>query len=160
MKPHLLLLLLLILVILSSGCSSQPTPVYNGSENISENKTENQTVSSEENNSEKFLSGVASVNDVQVLFLESFPLQVNVGVTGYLPDGCTKIGNVTTQRDGTNFYVKISTLRPKDAICTQALVPFREAVSLDVYGLKKGVYTVDVNGKIVSFELPADNFLQ
>ncbi|HML25550.1 MAG TPA: hypothetical protein PKC27_02465, partial [Methanomethylovorans sp.] len=79
--------------------------------------------------------------------------------TGYLPDGCTTISNATTRKDGNTFYVEIGTIRPRDALCTQALVPFTKSVPLDVYGLEKGVYTVDVNGKTASFELSVDNIL-
>jgi len=32
-------------------------------------------------------------------------------------------------------------------------VPFQEVISLDVYGLKAGVYNVDVNGIKGTFEL-------
>jgi inhibitor of cysteine peptidase len=89
--------------------------------------------------------------------MESFPVQVSVEVTGYLPDGCTNIDNVNTTKDGDTFYVEIGTIRPRDALCTQALVPFTKSVPLDVYGLEKGIYNVDVNGKTASFELSVDN---
>jgi inhibitor of cysteine peptidase len=152
---YLLVLISLALAIVISGCSCQPTLVYNDSVNTSEN----QTAGTGDNNEEEVIIGVASVDNVQVLILESFPIQVNVEATGYLPDGCTTIGNVTTRKDGNTFYLEISTIRPRDALCTQALVPFTKAVPLDVYGLEKGMYAVDVNGKTASFELSVDNIL-
>jgi len=154
-SDHLLILISITLIILISGCSCQKPVVSNGSENTSGN----QTPSPGENNEEEFMIGVASVDNVQVLIMESFPVQVSVEATGYLPDGCTNIGNVTTTKDGNTFYVEIGTIRPRDALCTQALVPFTRSVPLDVYGLEKGVYNVDVNGKTASFELSADNIL-
>lgn len=156
---YVLILVVFILAIVVSGCSSQPTLVYNDSNDDSVNMSENQTSGTGENIEEDVIIGVASVENVQALILESFPVQVNVEVTGYLPDGCTTIGNATTRKDGNTFYVQISTLRPRDALCTQALVPFTKVVPLDMYGLKKGVYTVDVNGKTTSFELSVDNIL-
>jgi inhibitor of cysteine peptidase len=156
---YLLILVSLTLAIVISGCSSQPTLVYNDSNNGSVNTSENQASGSGENNEEDVIIGVASVEKVQALILESFPVQVNVEVTGYLPDGCTNIGNLTTRKDDNIFYVELSTIRPRDALCTQALVPFAKVVPLDVYGLEKGVYTVDVNGKTTSFELSVDNIL-
>jgi inhibitor of cysteine peptidase len=39
-------------------------------------------------------------------------------------------------------------------------VPFKINVPLDVYGLEKGNYTVDVNGVQGSFELQTDNVLE
>ncbi|MCC7576997.1 MAG: hypothetical protein KK926_09220 [Methanomethylovorans sp.] len=154
-SDHLLILISIALIILISGCSCQTPVVSNGSENTSGN----QTPSPGEDNEEGFMIGVASVDNVQVLIMESFPVQVSVEATGYLPDGCTDIGNVTTTKDGNTFYVEIGTIRPRDALCTQALVPFTRSVPLDVYGLEKGVYNVDVNGKTASFELSADNIL-
>ncbi|MCA9900330.1 MAG: hypothetical protein KC433_19200, partial [Anaerolineales bacterium] len=38
----------------------------------------------------------ASVDSIEILILESFPVQVNVRARGDLPDGCTTIDNVTT----------------------------------------------------------------
>lgn len=151
---YLLILISITMAIVISGCSCQPTIVYNGSENTSGNQTPSPGV-----NNEEFITGVASVDNVQVLIMESFPVQVSVEVTGFLPDGCTNIDNVNTTKDGDTFYVKIGTIRPRDALCTQALVPFTKSVPLDVYGLKKGVYNVDVNGKTASFELSVDNIL-
>ncbi|HML25549.1 MAG TPA: hypothetical protein PKC27_02460, partial [Methanomethylovorans sp.] len=68
------ILLSITMAIVISGCSCQQPIVYNGSENTSGN----QTPSPGMNNEEEFITGVASVNNVQVLILESFPVQVNV----------------------------------------------------------------------------------
>jgi hypothetical protein len=105
------------------------------------------------------ITGEATVESLHVLIMESFPVQVNVQATGYVGDGCTEIGEITTERDGDTFYVHISTVRPADAICTQQLVGFDEVISLDVHGLEAGTYTVDVNGETATFTLDADNIL-
>jgi inhibitor of cysteine peptidase len=104
--------------------------------------------------------GEATVESLDVLIMESFPVQVNVHVTGYLGDGCTTIGEITTERDEDTFFVRITTVRPADAICTMQLVGFDELISLDVHGLEAGTYTVDVNGETATFTLDADNILR
>ena len=91
--------------------------------------------------------------------LESFPVQIHVVAQGYLPDSCTEIDKIKTEREGNNFNINISTKRPKDAMCTQVIVPFNETITLDVQGLKAGNYTVNVNGVKGSFELAVDNIL-
>ena len=91
--------------------------------------------------------------------LESFPVQIQVVAEGYLPDGCTEIDEITTEREENTFNINISTKRPKDAMCTQAIVPFSETIPLEVQGLKAGNYTVNVNGIMGSFELAIDNIL-
>ncbi|MCQ1536459.1 protease inhibitor I42 family protein [Methanosarcina sp. KYL-1] len=109
---------------------------------------------------EEYTYGTANVENIQIMILESFPVQVKVVVEGYLPDGCTEIDKIETEREGNTFNVSISTKRPKDAICTQALRPFAITIPLDVYGLKAGTYTVDVNGVTGTFELATDNIIE
>jgi inhibitor of cysteine peptidase len=101
--------------------------------------------------------GEAIVDEIDILILESFPVQVNVVARGNLPDGCTEIDEIISELEGQTFNVTITTARPADAMCTEALVPFEETFSLDVYGLPAGVYTVDVNGVTGTFELAVDN---
>jgi hypothetical protein len=108
---------------------------------------------------ENIIIGEAQVQAIDILIMESFPVQVSVHVTGYLSDGCTTLGAIeTTQADDT-FLVTITTHRPADAVCTQQLVDFEENISLDVQGLPAGTYTVDVNGVTDTFTLSIDNVL-
>lgn len=105
--------------------------------------------------------GMATVDEIEILMMESFPIQVTVVARGYLRDGCTEIDEVQQRFDPqTNtFIIEITTVRPADAVCTQALAPFEERVSLDVYARPAGTYTVDVNGATGSFTLEVDNVL-
>jgi inhibitor of cysteine peptidase len=103
---------------------------------------------------------LAPVAGIEILILESFPVQVQVVARGNLSDGCTTIDGVTQERDGNAFRVTITTVRPVGMECTLELVPFERAIALDVYGLPAGVYTVDVNGVSDTFELAVDNVPQ
>jgi inhibitor of cysteine peptidase len=103
------------------------------------------------------IRGQAVVEEIDILILESFPVQINVVARGYLPDGCTEIDEIERTRAEQTFQITITTVRPADAACTEALVPFEEVISLDVLGLEAGIYTVDVNGVTGSFELSMDN---
>lgn len=101
------------------------------------------------------------IENTEILTLESFPVQVNLVVSGNFPDGCTSIGTVTQERTGETFNITITTNRPPDQMCTAVLVPFQETIKLDVAGLKAGTYTVNLNGKLVdTFVLASDNVLQ
>ena len=110
---------------------------------------------------DEYIYDDAVVEGTEVLILESFPVQVHVVATGYLPDGCTEINeeNVEFNENENTFQVNITTKRPADAMCTQAIVPFERTVVLDVYGLEKGVYIVNVNGVRDQFELQTDNII-
>ena len=103
--------------------------------------------------------GLAVVDSIDILIMELMPVQVSVVARGNLPDGCTTIGQAATEHDDTIFVVTLTTRRPLDAVCTEALVPYEQAVPLDVAGLPAGVYTVTVNGVSDTFELAMDNVL-
>ncbi len=101
--------------------------------------------------------GFAEVQSIDIRILESFPVQVEVVASGYLPDSCTQIERVLTERKGRSFQTTILTIRDADLACAQAVFPFEEVIALDVFGLEAGVYEVDVNGVRDIFTLPAQN---
>ncbi len=103
--------------------------------------------------------GQAAINSIDILILESFPVQVNVEASGELNDSCTQIDEIITLRDENQFRVAVTTVRPPDQVCTQAIVPFTEVISLDVAGLPAGTYSVTVNGVSDTFTLDIDNVL-
>ncbi|MDD3043022.1 MAG: protease inhibitor I42 family protein [Methanosarcinaceae archaeon] len=146
----LLAALLLIASITMSGCvddGNMDEPEDSAKENPSQ----------EEKTAEEYEYGIATVENIEIYIMESFPVQVSVEVNGYFQDGCTEIEAIKTERYGNTFEANISTKRPKGAICTQAIVPFTKMVSLDVFGLRAGSYNVSVNGVTDSFELEVDN---
>jgi len=102
---------------------------------------------------------LATVDDIDIAILESFPVQINVIARGNLPDACTRIDDITVNREGNTFMVTITTLRPAGAVCAQVVTPFEEVVALDVVGLEAGTYTVNVNGITGTFQLQVDNIL-
>jgi inhibitor of cysteine peptidase len=115
----------------------------------------------EEEEPGEVIVGVADVESVELLIMESFPVQVTAVVRGNLRDGCTRIGTIDQEvlADERRIAVQIGTVRPADAFCTQALVPYEERVPLEVRGLPAGEYTVDVNGLTATFTLAVDNVL-
>ena len=102
------------------------------------------------------ITGLALVDEIDILILESFPVQINVIARGNLPDPCTEISEVLQEREGDTFFITIKTYR-SPGFCIQVLAPFEEIIPLDVYGLPAGTYTVDVNGVQDTFDLEVDN---
>ncbi|MEA3454136.1 MAG: hypothetical protein U9R12_04315 [Candidatus Caldatribacteriota bacterium] len=100
--------------------------------------------------------GLAPVEEIEIVILESFPVRVQVIASGNLPDPCTEISEVLQEREGNTFFVTIKTYR-SPGFCIQVLAPFEEIISLEVYGLPAGTYTVDVNGVQGTFDLEVDN---
>jgi inhibitor of cysteine peptidase len=99
------------------------------------------------------------VDSIELLTLESFPVQMRAIVKGNLPDTCTTITSASSERDGTAFRINFVTSRPADAVCAQMLVPFEQNVALDVAGLELGAYTVTAGEVTETFHLAVDNVL-
>jgi len=53
--------------------------------------------------------GLAVVESIEILVLESFPVQIHVAARGNLPDGCTTVDEVTQIREGDTFEVRVAT---------------------------------------------------
>ena len=45
-------------------------------------------------------TALQTVESIQIMTLESFPVQIHVVAEGYLPDGCTEIDEINTEREG------------------------------------------------------------
>ncbi len=144
MKHKIMILLVVISILGLAACSGkeEPTPTVTA---VSTMTTVPQPT-----------SGMAAVDSVQVMMLESFPIQVNVRARGELPDACTSIDNTVTTRNGNAFNISMSTIRT-DCAATAISVPFDEIIPLDVADLPAGTYSVDVNDMKGSFTFTADN---
>ncbi len=102
--------------------------------------------------------GGATVASIEIVIAESFPVQVFAILRGHLSDGCTEITGIAARGPLDNrFDIEITTQRPPDAMCTQALVPFERNVPIDAYGLPAGNYDVVAGGVSASFTLRQDN---
>jgi len=101
---------------------------------------------------------LAEVEEIELLTLESFPVQIFVVARGYLPDPCTDIHEISQKREGDTFFIVIKTYR-SPGFCIQVIAPFEETIPLDVYGLPAGTYNVNVNGVQGYFTLEIDNIL-
>jgi len=100
----------------------------------------------------------ATVEELEIVLMESFPLQAQVRVSGYLPDGCTELYEITVEQQNMNFILTLTTRRPTgDVACTQALVPFDEIVDLNIAGLEAGTYAVIAQDQEAEFTLDVDN---
>ncbi len=156
--PKLIKYLWLILVIvLLTACGVQDS--IGPEQPVSSDDTPSPTKASAEG--EFVYSENAIVEEMDILFLESFPLQVMVNLKGNLPNGCTTIEETQSERvDENTFVITLVTTQPKDTMCIQVLTPFEENVPLDVYGLPAGEYTVKVGDLTQTFTFEQDNIIQ
>ena len=146
MKRYYLPMTLVILAAsLLAACQAGPTPTREPSPDSGE-----------------FIYGEEAVfGSVDVVILESFPVQVQATVSGYLLDGCVVLDEISAGREGYDFTLRATTHRPAGEVeCTEALVPFTETVPLEVFGLEAGTYTVHAQEQTATFELAVDNVLE
>jgi inhibitor of cysteine peptidase len=102
--------------------------------------------------------GNVTVEAIELLVMESFPVQVAAIVRGNLRDGCVVLDGISVVRNENRIVLEFETHREGD-FCTQALVPFEERVTLDVLGLRAGTYAVRAGDVSAEFTLPVDNGL-
>jgi inhibitor of cysteine peptidase len=94
----------------------------------------------------------ATITSVDVLILESFPVQVNARVQGELGDGCTELLPVRQRRTGNEITLRFDTERLVDAICTQILRTFDQTVPL-AGAFPPGRYLLRVNQVEARFDV-------
>lgn len=100
---------------------------------------------------EEFVYGQeATVESLEIRVLESYPIQAQALVSGYLPDGCTELDEITVEREGDEFTLTLNTRRRTDVACSESLVPFEENVPLDVTDLSGG-FTVIAQNQTATF---------
>lgn len=141
MRPKLLKLFILIMFLLTSCTFPGGTP-------------------EPANPDQDWAESQVYINQVEIVIMESMPVQVVVQVSGDLPDGCSEMQEPQVVHQDNVFLVTLTALRPTDLDCTEALEPFTVQVPLDVLGLPAGDYIVDVNGTTRTFNLAVDNVPQ
>jgi len=104
------------------------------------------------------LQNLVMVDAVEVLLLESFPVQVSIAVAGNKSVPCGELQPMAVSREGERLTVVIAEtpLGPAET-CVAVLGPFELSVALDVPGLSAGTYRVDVNGTEAQFSSDVDN---
>lgn len=97
---------------------------------------------------------LAPIEAINVLFLESFPVQYRLDVTSGLPSGCAAFERIEVEQDGTTFNVTVVNTVPapdQEVACTMIYGYHESTVDLGT-GLESGTeYTVQVNDKATTF---------
>ena len=127
-----LLVLFALLPLLISGCRSTQGPA-------------------------EFLFREAEVESVEVRLTDTHPLGANVVIIGTVPEACTKLDEIRQEYidSASTFVLTLTTRRPVEEPCLQAVTPFEATVPLAIERLPDGIYTVVANGVTTTFRLAA-----
>ncbi|MGA1795734.1 MAG: hypothetical protein ACMUIL_07730 [bacterium] len=97
---------------------------------------------------EDMARGAVYLRDTEIYILESYPMQVRLGLKGDLPTPCHELRARVSEPDGRNrIMVEVYSLVDPGLACIQVLDPFDVKVSLGSF--TEGAYTVWVNGEKV-----------
>jgi len=96
--------------------------------------------------------GAVYLDSVDLLTMESYPLQFSLALTGNLPTPCNKLRVDVNPPDADNkIVVDVYSVSAPDAVCIQMLEPFSANVPLGSF--PPGHYTLWVNGeKVAEFD--------
>ncbi|HEX9029796.1 MAG TPA: NBR1-Ig-like domain-containing protein [Anaerolineales bacterium] len=135
MRSDKLFILFALLLMVASGCSPQSKPT---------SVTQPPPA----------LPGLAPVTRIEVV-QSAATKQVLIVAHGQIPDTCTKIDQVKTDRTEHDFAITITTLRSEGANCSNQPADFTKQVEIDFSGLPSGSYNLIVNGVNQAFTYTA-----
>ncbi len=106
----------------------------------------------------EFIFGLADVSSVEVCMVNEYPTRLSAVVRGVLRDTCTRIDSVRqdpVRQDpvsGNKLVLTVTTERPLNQVCAQAVTPFEMTAPLMLEGLPPGEYFITVNGVSTTFK--------
>ncbi|MBB1487243.1 hypothetical protein [Oceanospirillum sediminis] len=102
------------------------------------------------------------IENVEVVKVDSFPVQIFLRLTGTFNNGCGQFGKVISEQENNLFQLSVYYEWYDEAVtlCTENLVPFDHLIPLTVYDLDAGEYQYTLNKNFSgSFLLEQDNRL-
>jgi predicted small secreted protein len=84
----------------------------------------------------------AYVENVQFIFMESYPVQVRATIVGTVPTPCHEAVAEVTATDGDTVTVDVYSLVDPGAVCAEVLEPFE--VTVDIGSFETGDYTLTI----------------
>ena len=151
MKNLIVISVVLVLVLLFSACSPDAN-LNNPNRPVSSNdpipvEPGNGTGGSGDDGK---LVGNVYLTEMQLMIMESYPVQVAVSISGDLPTPCNELRYSVAEPDAENqIFIEVYSVSTPDEICIQVLDPFSENISIPVQDLPDGSYTVFVNLELV-----------
>jgi inhibitor of cysteine peptidase len=102
----------------------------------------------------------AHIDQLNILTYDSFPVQSNIIVKGYLANNCVSISDIMESRQDSELQFELVTTRQAGHNCIKKKQNFEEIIPINTEGLKAGFYSVKVNDVTKTFELIVDNIVR
>ena len=95
----------------------------------------------------KLTRGTVTLNSASLLILESYPVQVQVELNGYLPNPCHQLRVSVNPPDSNNrIEIEVYSVYDPEMMCIEVIKEFETSVSLGSY--PPGHYQVFVNNEL------------
>lgn len=94
----------------------------------------------------------APIHEVEVYFMESFPVQVGVRIKGGLRDGCTTFHDIEVKQEGNYVNIRVTVQHPQGVDCPAVYNYFEKNINLGSDFTAGVTYTLDVNDYSTTFE--------
>ncbi len=75
-------------------------------------------------------------------------------IAGMLPDGATQVQDIQQQKLSDGFVITVTTVRPKNATASLALIPFDRTITVSLVDMPKGGCKIMVNGVTTTLMIP------
>lgn len=97
---------------------------------------------------------LAQVDAVAAQLSPLDPTKADITISGLLHDGATQVQDIQQQKLADGFVITVTTMRPKNATASLALIPFDRTLQISLEGMPKGLCKVMVNGVATTFMNP------
>jgi hypothetical protein len=93
----------------------------------------------------------SSIDEIDILLLETQPVQVIVVVRGVFPDGCYRSHETHQTQEGNTITLQMTDIYHLGSMCTQAIIAYKTQVDIGMFA--PGHYKVIVNGIAQEFRV-------
>jgi hypothetical protein len=97
---------------------------------------------------------LAPIHEVDVLFMESYPVQIGVHIKGGLRDGCTTFHDAVVTKEADTINIEVTTQKPKNTECPAVYTFFEKNLNLGSDFTSGTHYTLNVNDHTTTFVYP------
>lgn len=141
------LVLIIGLVLAAVSCGSAPGEMEQPIEHKPGDPQPPQTTPTIPENAQR---GEVFISDAQLLVMESYPVQVQLRISGELPTPCHQFQADVAEADANNeVHVQVYSLVDPEIMCVQVMEPFEEGVAIPMQGQADGKYSLWLNGELV-----------
>ncbi|ALG66814.1 hypothetical protein [Beggiatoa leptomitoformis] len=100
-----------------------------------------------------------NIKQLDIVTLDTYPMRVNAIAQIELPNNCLLVSDITEEIQNDTFNLTLLPTPQNGVNCQEQPQLIEQIISLNIQGLKSGVYTVNLNEASAEFILMVDSVL-